>query len=90
MNEELAYKCDRKVWRSANFLPYTDTNNVHTLDEQLKLAHKVVKVLDRPYRMICVTLLRYNLEDPEKSYALGRLSARKNGDEKIQRIVYVN
>ena len=31
------------------------------MDEQLKLAHKVVDVVDRANRKICVTLLRYHL-----------------------------
>ena len=32
------------------------------MDEQLKLAHKVVDVADRENRKICVTLLRYNVD----------------------------
>ena len=43
------------------------------MDEQLKLAHKVVGVLDRAKRKICVTLLRYNVDKPESSYAQVRL-----------------
>ena len=35
------------------------------VDEQLKLAHKVVNVVDRANRKICVTLLRYNVDKPE-------------------------
>ena len=35
------------------------------IDEQLKLAHKVVDVVDRASRKICVTLLRYNVDKPE-------------------------
>ena len=37
------------------------------MDEQLKLAHKVVEVVDRANRKICVTLLRYNVDMPESS-----------------------
>ena len=37
--------------------------------EQLKLAHKVVDVVDRANRKICVTLLRYNVNKPENFYA---------------------
>ena len=36
-------------------------------DEQLKLTHKVVDVVDRANKMICVTLLRYNVDKPESS-----------------------
>ena len=60
------------------------------MDEQLKLAHKVVDVVDRTNRKICVTLLRYNMDKPESSYAQVRLFARKKEDEKIQQVDYVN
>ena len=56
------------------------------IDEQLKLAHKVV---DRANRKICVTLLRYNVEKPESSYAQVRSFAWKKEDEKFQQVVYV-
>ena len=59
------------------------------IDEQLKLAHKVVDVVDRADRKICVTLLRLNVDKPESSYAQVRLFARKKEDEKIQQVVYV-
>ena len=35
------------------------------MEEQLKLTHKVVEVVERPRRKICGTLLRYNVEKPE-------------------------
>ena len=60
------------------------------MDEQLKLAHKVVDVVDQPNRKICVTLLRYNMDKPESSYVQFRLFARKKQDEKFQQVVYVN
>ena len=60
------------------------------MDEQLKLAHKVVDVVDRANKKICVTLLRYNVDKPESSYAQIRLFARKKEDEKFQQVVYVN
>ena len=59
------------------------------MDERLKLAHKVVDVVDRANRKICVTLLRYNVDKPESSYAQVRIFAGKKGDEKFQRVVYV-
>ena len=37
------------------------------MEEQLKLTHKVVEVVDRTHRKICVTMLRYNVEKPETS-----------------------
>ena len=60
------------------------------MDEQLKLAHKVVDVVDRANRKKCVTLLRYNVDKPENFYAQVWLFARKKEDEKFQQVVYVN
>ena len=60
------------------------------MEEQLKLVHKVIDVVDRPNRRICVTLLRYKADNPETSYAQVRLFGRKKEEEKIQQIVYVN
>ena len=59
------------------------------MDEQHKLAHKVVDVVDRTNRKICVTLLRYNVDKSESCYAQVRLFARKKEDEKFQQVVYV-
>ena len=60
------------------------------MDEQLKLAQKVVDVVDRPDRNICATLLRYTLAKPDSSYAQVRIVARKKEDEKYQQSFYVN
>ena len=60
------------------------------MDRQLKLAHQFVDVVDRLNRKICVTLLGYNVDKPESSYAQVRLFARKKEDEKFQQVVYVN
>ena len=37
------------------------------MEEQLKLIPKYVEVVDRPHRKICVTHLRYNVEEPDNS-----------------------
>ena len=60
------------------------------IDEQLKLAHIFVDVVDRANRKICVTLLRYKVDKPENFYAQVRLFARKKEDEKFQQVVNVN
>ena len=60
------------------------------MEEQLKLVHKVIDVVDRPKRRICVTLLPYKANNPDTSYAQVRLSGRKNEEEKFQQIVHVN
>ena len=74
--------------RKENFTPVLIPTM--SMDEQLKLAHKVVDVVDRTNRKICVTLLRYNVEKPESSFAHVRFLARKKEDEKLQQVVYVN
>ena len=51
------------------------------MEEQLKLVHKVIDVVDRPNRRICVTLLRYKVHNPETSYAQVRLFGRKKEEE---------
>ena len=59
------------------------------LGEQMKLAHKVVDVVDRPKRKIFVTLLPYTVDKPESSYAQVGIIARKRKDERFQRGVSV-
>ena len=60
------------------------------MEEQLKLVHKVIDVVDRPNKKICVTLLQYKVDNPDTSYAQVRLFGRKTEEEKFQQIVYVN
>ncbi len=60
------------------------------MEEQLKLVHKLIDVVDRPNGRICVTLLRYKVDNPETTYAQVRLFGRKKEAKKFQQIVYVN
>ena len=60
------------------------------MEEQLKLTHKVVEVVDRSHRKFCVTKLRYNVEKPETSYVQGRLFGRRMDEKKLNQIVFVN
>ena len=60
------------------------------MEEQLKLVHKVIDVVDRSNRRIWATLLRYKAVNPETSYAQVRLFGRKKEEEKFQQSVYVN
>ena len=60
------------------------------MEEQLKLVQKVIDVVYRPNRRICVTLLGYKVDNPETSYAQVRLFGRKKEEEKFQQIFYVN
>ena len=76
--------------REENLTPVLILTMSKDMDEPHKLAHKVVDVVDRAKRKICVTLLRYIVDKPESSYAQVRLFARKKEDEKFQQVVYVN
>ena len=60
------------------------------MKEQQKFVHKVIDVVDRPNRRICVTQVRYKLGKPDTFYAQVRLFGRKTEEEKFQQIVYVN
>ena len=57
------------------------------IDEQLKLADKVVDTVDRANRKNCVTLLRYNVNKPESSFAQFPLFAENKEEEKFQQNV---
>ena len=76
--------------REENLSPVLQSTLSKDMEEQLKLVHKVIDVVDCPNRKICVTLLRYKVDNPETSYAQVRLLGRQNEEEKFQQIVYVN
>ena len=75
--------------REENLTPVLIPTMSKGMDEQFKLAHKLVDVVDRANRKICVTLLQYNVDKPESSYAQVRFFAGKKEDEKFQQIVCV-
>ena len=76
--------------RDQNLPPVLQSTLSKDMEEQLKLVHKVIDVVDRPNRRICLTLLRYKVYNPETSYAQVRQFGRKKEEEKFQEIVYVN
>ena len=76
--------------REENLSPVLQSTLCKDLEEQLKLVHKVIDVVDRSNRRICVTLLRYKVGNPETSYAQVRLFGRRKEEEKFQQIVYIN
>ena len=75
--------------REANLTPVLIPTMYKDMDDQLKLAHKVVDVVDQANRKIGVTLLRYNVDKRESSYAQVQSVARKKEDEKFRQVVYV-
>ena len=76
--------------REQNLSPVLQYTLSKDMEEQLKLVHKVIDVVDCPNRRICVKLLRYKADNREFSYAQLRLFGRKKEEENIQQIVYVN
>ena len=54
------------------------------MNEQLKLSHKVVDLMDRANRRISVTVLPWSVDQPENCYAQVRFFARKKEAEKLQ------
>ena len=76
--------------REENLFPVLQSTLSKDMEEQLKLVHKVIDVVHCPNRKICVTLLRYKVENSKTSYAQVRLFGRKKKEEKFQQILYVN
>ena len=76
--------------KEQNLSPVLQSTLSKDMEEQLKLVHKVIDVVDCPTSKICVTLLRYKVDNPDTSYAQVRLFGRKTEEEKFQQIVYVN
>ena len=76
--------------RENNLLAVLQSTLSKDIEEQLKLVHKVIVVVDRPNTRICVTLLRYKVDNPETSYGQVHLFGRKKQEEKLQQIVFVN
>ena len=73
-----------------NFSPVLIPTLFNEMDEQLKLAHKVIDIVDRANKKICVTLLRYSVDKPVSFYVQDRLFAVKKEDEYFQQIAFVN
>ena len=76
--------------REQNLSPLLQSTLSKDMEEQLKLVHGVIDIVDCPKRRICVTVLRYRADNPDSSYAQVRLFGRKKEEEKFQQIVYVN
>ena len=69
-----------------NLPPVLQSTLSKDMEEQLKLVHKVIDVVDRPNRRICVTLLRYKVYNPETTYAPFRLFGRKKGKKNFSKL----
>ena len=73
--------------REENLSPVLQSTVSKDMEEQLKLVHKAIDVVDRPNRKVCVTLLGYKADNPDTSYAQVRLFGRKTEKEKFQQIL---
>ena len=69
-----------------NLSPVLQSTLSKDMEEQLKLVHEVIDVVDRPNRRICVTKLRYKANNPDPSYAQVRLFGRKKEEENFNKL----
>ena len=72
--------------REQNLSPVLQSTLSRDTEEQLKLVHKVIDIVDRPNRKICVTLLTYKVNNPETSYAQVRPFGRKKEEKKVSNL----
>ena len=76
-----------KFARVEDVYPLLITIMLKYTDEELKLAHKVVDVFNRPQETNCVILLRYILDKLDSSFDQIQFFAKKEEDEKNQESV---
>ena len=76
--------------KEQNLLSVLQSTQSKDMEEQLKLIHKVIDVVDHSNRRICVILLRYKVDKPEASFAQVRPFGRKREEAKFHQIMYVN
>ena len=88
--KQLVREAKKNFAREGNLTPVLIPTLSKDMDDLFKLAHKVVDVVVRANRKICVTLLRYHVDKPESSYAQFQLFARKKEAKKFQQVVCVN
>ena len=59
-------------------------------ETQQTLAHKVVEAVNRSHRKIIITMLRYNVDDPNTAYAQVRLFTRRTLEDTFTQTAFVN
>ena len=79
-----------KLFREQTLSPIQIPTNLKDIYKQLKLSHRMVDLVDCQNRKRSVTLLRYNMDKPESSYAQVQCFAVKNEEGNFQQIVLVN
>ena len=68
---------NEKFNTEGNFSPVQMPTIWKDMDERFNLANRVVDIVDRSNREICVTLLQWNVDEQESSYARARFFAWK-------------
>ena len=72
--------------REPNLSPVLQSTLSKHMEEQLKLVHKVIDVVDRPYRKICVTLLQYKARQTRDLLCSSSSMRAEEGGRKISTI----
>ena len=72
----------QKTLAERKHAPMQKPTKCKILYKQLKLAHKVVSIVDFPMKKICVTLVRYNVLEAEKFFLHKSSFCKKQGDKK--------
>ena len=70
--------------REKKLSPVLQSTLSKDMEEQLNLVHKVIDVVVYPNRRICMTWVRYKVDNPETSYAQVRLFGRKKEEKNFQ------
>ena len=55
--------------------------------EQLQLVNKMIHVVDKPNREVCVLLLQYNVEAPQNFYAQVQIFAKRKEEANLIRLL---
>ena len=90
MIEELAGHCNENLSREEKLSLVLKPTLSKDLEQQNKLSHNVDDVEDRATKRTCLTLPRYIVDKPEKSYAQFRFFAWNKEKQKFQWKVCVN
>ena len=84
VTSQLAAAAAKNFRREEKFSPKEFLKLSKHMDEQLKLAHKIIDVLDQAIRKICAILMRYNVDKPEILYAQVCILPKTKEDEQFQ------
>ena len=80
----------KTVIKKENLRPVQVKPLAKVMEEQLKFTHKVLEVVERPHRKICVTMLRDKVENRDPLYVQVQLFGRRKEETKFSQFVYVN